>query len=157
MDIPWENPVRTMLKLTEIMSLDLDLLKVVMSMLGRGTLKGTDAGQTEIRDPWVPPEDFFGRFGPKVGNGAENLFPGPSGPEAQNVKIGVEKSQKWKFQLLFNLFWLFVNSVLSFFEPAAAGPRTSFSTPFPTLDAQGPRTVCSGAQTEIRENSHSSF
>ena len=30
--------------------------------------------------PFHPPRGVLGPFGPKVGNGVENEFPGPSGP-----------------------------------------------------------------------------
>ena len=30
--------------------------------------------------PFNPPRGVLGPFGPKVGNGVENEFPGPSGP-----------------------------------------------------------------------------
>ena len=44
-------------------------------------------------------------FGPKVGNGLENRFPGPEGPRAQNFKIRVEKeSKKVKQEVKFPLF-----------------------------------------------------
>ena len=36
---------------------------------------------------------------PKVGNGVDNEFPGPSGPGAQKVKNGVEKDFQLRFQL----------------------------------------------------------
>ena len=44
--------------------------------------------------PFHPPRGVLGPFGPKVGNGVENEFPGPSGPGAQKVKNRVEKESK---------------------------------------------------------------
>ena len=41
--------------------------------------------------PFNPPRGVLGPFGPKVGNGVENEFPGSSGPRVQTVKNGVEK------------------------------------------------------------------
>ena len=45
-------------------------------------------------DPSIPPRGVLGPFGPKVGNGVENEFPGPSGPGAQKVENRVEKESK---------------------------------------------------------------
>ena len=47
----------------------------------------------ELR-PFHPPRGVLGPFGPKVGNGVENEFPGPSGPRAPKVKKRVEKESK---------------------------------------------------------------
>ena len=44
--------------------------------------------------PFNPPRGVLGPFGPKVGNGVENEFLGPSGPGVQRVKNGVEKESK---------------------------------------------------------------
>ena len=44
--------------------------------------------------PFNPPRGVLGPYGPKVGNGVENEFPGPSGPGVQKVKNGVEKESK---------------------------------------------------------------
>ena len=58
-------------------------------------------------DPSVPTGEFFGPFGPEVGNGAENEFPGPSGPRAKRVESGVEKETKnnFHFSTLFGLYF----------------------------------------------------
>ena len=44
--------------------------------------------------PLSPPRGVLGPFEPKVGNGVENEFPGPSGPGAQKVKNRVGKESK---------------------------------------------------------------
>ena len=41
--------------------------------------------------PFNPHRGVPGPFGPKVGNGVENEFPGPSGPGVQKVNNRVEK------------------------------------------------------------------
>ena len=91
--------------------------------------------------PFNPHRGVPGPFGPKVGNGVENEFPGPSGPGAQKVKNGVQKeSKKLKFQLFSNFFDSFVTPFLTFWAPGPEGPRNSFSTPLPTLGPKGPAT-----------------
>ena len=47
-------------------------------------------------DPSIPPEESnFGPSGPKVGNGVENEFPGPSRPRGpKKLKTESKKSQK---------------------------------------------------------------
>ena len=37
--------------------------------------------------PFNPPRGVLGPFGPKVGNGVENEFPGPSSPGVQKLEI----------------------------------------------------------------------
>ena len=95
--------------------------------------------------PFHPPRGVLGPFRPKVGNGVENEFPGPSGPGAQKVKNRVEEeSKKWKVQLFFNFFDSFSTLFLTFWAPGPEGPGNSFSTPFPTLGPKGPRTPLGG-------------
>ena len=95
--------------------------------------------------PFHPPRGVLGPFGPKVGSGVENEFPGPSGPGVPKVKNRVEKeSKKWKFQLFFNFFDSFSTLFLTFWSPGPSGPGNSFSTPFPTLGPKGPRTPLGG-------------
>ena len=80
--------------------------------------------------PFNPPR---GVLWPKVGNGVENEFAGPSGPRVQKVNTRVEKESKnWKE---------LTSLILSFW---AGRPRNSFSTPFPTLGPKGPRTPLGG-------------
>ena len=53
-----------------------------------------------VCDPSIPPEELLGPPGPRVGNGVENEFPGPSGPAVQKVENRVKKeSKELKFQL----------------------------------------------------------
>ena len=85
--------------------------------------------------PFNPPRGVLGPFGPKVGKGVENEFPGSSGPGAQKVKNGVEKESK---NGNFNYFSTF--STLFRLRFNFLGPGNSFSTPFPTLGPKGPRT-----------------
>ena len=47
----------------------------------------------ELR-PFNPPRGVLGPFGPKVGHGAENEFPGPPSPGVQKVKNRAEKESK---------------------------------------------------------------
>ena len=97
-------------------------------------------GVVLVLRPFNPPRGALGPFGPKVGNGVENEFPGPSGPGARKVKNRVEKeSKKRKFQLFFNFFDSFSTLFLTF-----GAPGGSFSTPFPTLGPKGPRTPLGG-------------
>ena len=44
--------------------------------------------------PFHPPRGVLGPFGPKVGNGVENEFLGPSGPRAPKVKNRVKREPK---------------------------------------------------------------
>ena len=48
-----------------------------------------------------PLQGSFGPFGPKVGKGVRNQFPGPFGPGAQKVENRVEKESK---STVFQLF-----------------------------------------------------
>ena len=84
--------------------------------------------------PFNPPRGVLGPFGPKVGNGVENEFPGPSGPGVQRVRNRVEKVEK---ELKFPLFDSFSTLFLTFWTAWPEGPENSFSTPFPTLGPKG--------------------
>ena len=96
--------------------------------------------------PFNPPRGVLGPFGPKVGNGVENEFLGPSGPGAQKVKNSRKRVKEWKFHLFFNFFDSFLTLFLTFWTPGPApeAPGSSFSTPFPTLGPKGPRIPLGG-------------
>ena len=103
-----------------------------------GAAKEVRQKEFDLR-PFNPPRGVLGPFGPKVGNGVENEFPGPSGPGAQKVKNGLEKkSKKWKLQLFLKFFDFFSALFLTFGAPGPEGPGNTFSTPFPTLGPKGP-------------------
>ena len=63
-----------------------------------------------------PPRGVFGPFGPKVGNGVENEFPGPSGPGVQKVKIRRSESKKSQ-KVEKGLKFYFFDSDFNFFGP----------------------------------------
>ena len=73
--------------------------------------------QSLVLRPFHPPRGVLGPFGPKVGNGVENEFPGPSGPGVQKVKNRVEKESSGNF----NSFSTFLALFRLFFK--LFGPR----------------------------------
>ena len=98
--------------------------------------------------PFNPPRGVLGPFVPKIGNGVENEFPGPSGPGAQELKTESQKSQKVEISTPFQLF---LTLFLTFGTPGPEGPGNSFSTPFPIL---GPKVEIGGIPAVLsRKNS----
>ena len=95
------------------------------------------APKCALKLPFHHPRGVLGPFGPKVGNGVDNEFPGLQAPVSKNLNRPKKRVKNWKFQLFFKFFDSF--SIL-FFAFWASGPGSSFSTPFPTLGPKGPRT-----------------
>ena len=62
----------------------------------------------------------LGPPGPKLKKESENEFLGPLGPGAQKVENGVEKELK---STVFQLFWLFFDSVSNFLGPGSERSR----------------------------------
>ena len=89
-----------------------------------------------VGKPWPCYRGHLGPSGRKLQIESEKGFPGPPGPEAQKVQNGVEKESK---STIFQLFWLFLDSVLDFL-----GPGALFRTLFATFGPKGPNDPCSG-------------
>ena len=79
--------------------------------------------------PFNPPRGVVGPFGPKVGKGVENEFPGPRGLE--KLKSESEKGSKSGNFNSLSTFWLFLDSVFNFLGPRdRKAPRTHFQLRF---------------------------
>ena len=96
--------------------------------------------------PFNPPRGVLGPFGPKVGNGVENEFSGPSGPGVQKVENRVEKESKSGNSNSFsNFFDSFSTLFLAFWAPGPEGPGNSFST-VSNFGPEGPKNSSGGIE-----------
>ena len=84
---------------------------------------------------------------PKVGNGVENEFPGPSCPGVRKLKNRVEKeSKKWKFQLFSTFLTLFQLRFLNFSDPRAGRPRELIFNSVSNFGPEGPKNSSGGME-----------
>ena len=83
----------------------------------------------------------IGPFGPKVAKRVRNEFAGPLSPSIPKTPKRVKNKSE---STVFHLFWLFFDSVLTFWTPTPGGPGNSFRTLWATLGPKGPNDPCSG-------------
>ena len=118
-------------------------------ILGNKTIHYQCKRSYDLR-PFNPHRVVPGPFGPKVGNGVENEFPGPSSPGVQKVKKKVKKeskksqkeSKKVEKELKFQLFDSFWALFLTFWTPGPEGPGNSVSN----FGPEGPRNSSVGIE-----------
>ena len=96
--------------------------------------------------PFHPPTRVLGPFGPKVRNGVENEFPGPSGPGLQKVKKRVEKSQKSGNFNSFSTFLTLFRLIFNFLGPGPGRPRELIFNSVSNFGPEGPKNSSGGME-----------
>ena len=91
-------------------------------------------------DPSILSGEFLGPSVPKLETELKASSRALPAPGSKKLKSEL----KMEISTLFQLFGLFFDSDLTFWAPGPEGPGNKFSTPFPTLGPEGPRTPLGG-------------